>query len=142
MTGPRPIKVGEELPAMDCGEQPARRERGTKAGSEPKRKAGKGGGKAGRRWKLLNAVVDKALPLFKGRAALAAWVVLFRHAKADGIVKASVADLARRAGCGESAMGRALRDLRAVGLVERIKRGTLAGGPSVYRLLMPEGDRP
>jgi predicted transcriptional regulator len=90
----------------------------------------------------LNAVADTALPLLRARTDFAAWLVLFRHAKPDGTATASVADLARRAGCCESAMRRALKRLRVAGLVERLKRGTLAGGPSVWRLLTPEGDRP
>jgi len=89
----------------------------------------------------LNAFIDGELPR-RTRAELAAWLLLYRHAKPDGIVTASVADLARRAGRDESAMRRALKRLREAGLVDRIKRGTLAGGPSVWRLLTPEGGRP
>ena len=143
-TEPRIIPPGEVLPPMDLGERPARRngraEGGT--GSTPKRKPGKRGGAVRRRFALLNAVADIALPRFRARTEFAAWLVIFRHAKPDGTATASVADLARRAGCCESAMRRALKRLQSAGLVERLKRGTLAGGPSVWRLLMPEGDRP
>lgn len=106
------------------------------------RSAGKRGGAVRRRFALLNAVADTALPLLKGRADFAAWLLLYRHAGPDGTVTASVADLARRAGCCESAMRRGLKRLQSAGLVERLKRGTLAGGPSVWRLLTPEGDHP
>jgi hypothetical protein len=111
----------------------------------PDKRARKGGKRAGavkRRFGLLNAVTDSALPQIPTRAALAAWLILFRHAKPDGIVTASVADLARRAGCNVATLKRGLAKLQAAGLLERVKRGTLAGGPSVWRLLTPEGDRP
>lgn len=143
MTDPRIIPPGEVLPPMDLGERPARRNgrRSTEAEPPPKRKPGRGGGTVRRRFALLNAFIDGELPQ-RTRAELAAWLLLYRHAKPDGIVTASVADLARRAGRDESAMRRALRRLREAGLVERLKRGTLAGGPSVWRLLTPEGGRP
>ena len=140
MTDPRIIPPGETLPELNPSETP-RRINGDTA-PPAKRKPSRRGNTVRRRFALLNAVADAALPRFKGRAELAAWLVLFRHAKADGIATASAADLARRAGCSESAMRRALKRLRKAGLVERIKRGTLAGGPSVWRLLAPEGGRP
>ncbi len=107
----------------------------------PKRPAGKRGA-VRRRFGLLNAFLDRSVPLVESRAGLAAWMLLYRHAKPDGIVTAAVSDLARRAGCCESAMRRALKRLQSAGLVERIKRGTLAGGASVWRLLTPEGEQP
>ena len=140
---PRIIPPGEVLPPMDVGERP-KRQSGRVAGdaNKPaKRPPGKRGA-AARRFALLNAVADTALPRFKGRADLAVWLLLFRHAKPDGTATASVADLARQAGCCERTMRRALKRLQAAGLVERIKRGTLAGGPSIWRLLTPNGDRP
>ncbi len=142
MTDPRIIPPGEVLPPMDLGERHARRNgrAPTDAEPKPKRKPGRGGA-VRRRFALLNAFIDGGLPR-RTRAELAAWLLLYRHAKPDGIVTASVADLARRTGCDESTIRRALKRLREAGLVERIKRGTLAGGPSVWRLLTPEGGRP
>lgn len=141
MTDPRIIPPGEVLPPMDLGERPARRNGRAPTDAEPKRKPGRGGGAVRRRFALLNAFIDGGLPR-RTRAELAAWLLLYRHAKPDGIVTASVADLARRTGCDESTMRRALKRLREAGLVERVKRGTLAGGPSVWRLLTPEGGQP
>lgn len=141
MTDPRIIPPGEVLPPMDLGERPARRNGRAPTNADPKRKPGRGGGAVRRRFALLNAFIDGELPR-RTRAELAAWLLLYRHAKPDGIVTASVTDLSRRAGCCESAMRRALKRLRKTGLVERVKRGTLAGGPSVWRLLTPEGGRP
>ncbi len=112
------------------------------ADDKPKRATGKRRGVVRRRFALLNAVADTALPRLKSRTDYAAWLLLYRFAKPDGTATASVADLARRAGCCESAMRRGLKRLQSAGLVERLKRGTLAGGPSVWRLLTPEGDRP
>ena len=140
---PRIIPVGEELPPMEPSDRRARRSgqsTGT-ADGKPKRSAGKSGGAVRRRFGLLNVFLDRAMPALR-RSELAAWLLLYRHAKPDGTVSAGIADLARRAGCCESAMRRALKRLQSAGLVDRIKRGTLAGGPSVWRLLMPEGGRP
>lgn len=141
MIDPRIIPPGEVLPPMDLGERPARRNGRAPTDAEPKRKPGRGGGAVRRRFALLNVFIDAELSRCT-RAELAAWLLLYRHAKPDGIVTASVADLARRAGRDESAMRRALKRLREAGLVERVKRGTLAGGPSVWRLLAPEWVRP
>ncbi|MBI4717164.1 MAG: helix-turn-helix domain-containing protein [Planctomycetes bacterium] len=88
---------------------------------------------------MLNAFIDFALREL-GRAELAAWLILYRHAKPDGIVTASVADLARRAGCTPRTMQTALKRLRSRQLLRRLKRGTLAGGPSIWRLATPEPD--
>ena len=149
-TNPLIIPLGEELPGMpetpaELAAREARRRaaRPTEATSTPpKRKHGKRASAVRRRFAMLNSVVDTALPLFKGRADLAAWLILYRHAKPDGAATASVGDMARRAGCSQSAIKRALERLCRAGLVERIKRGTLAGGPSVWRLLLPPGNRP
>jgi len=140
---PRIIPPGEVLPPMEPGRGPTRGpSRGAEpTGPKPKRKPGRRGNAVRRRFRLLNAFLDRALPHLT-RAAITAWLLLYRHAKPDGTVSASVADLARRAGCCESAMRRALKRLPLAELVERLKRGTLAGGPSVWRLLTPGGGRP
>ena len=137
------IPVGSELPSMDSGEPASRMERRPteNASPKPKRAPGRGGGAVRRRFTLLNEFLDRAMPKCR-RSEIAAWMLLYRHAKADGTVTASVADLARRAGCCESAMRRALKSLHKRRFLERLKRGTLAGGPSVWRLLTPDGDQP
>ena len=138
-TEPRIIPVGHELPSMRPGKRQAYRNgrKAKKATPKQKPSAGKRGGAVRRRFALLNAFIDQALP-HVGRTDLAAWLILYRHAKPDGTVAASVADLARRAGCCDRAMRNGLRRLQAAGLVHRLKRGTLAGGPSVWRLLTPD----
>ncbi len=141
----RIIPVGGEFPPMEP--RPPRRAEADagdngRAAARPKRpKRSRSNARAGavrQRFALLNAFLDLALPHLT-RAEAAAWLLLYRHAKPDGIATASVADLARRTGCDESAIRRALKRLRENGLVERIKRGSLAGGPSVWRLTTPKG---
>lgn len=135
---PRILPGCSVLPPMESpGERPACRDGRALADAGPssRRRAVR------RRFSLLNAFVDGELRRCT-RSEIAAWLLLYRHARPDGIVTASVADLAFRAGCDESAMRRALKRLRRSGLVERIKRGTLVGGPSIWRLVMPEGGRP
>jgi DNA-binding transcriptional ArsR family regulator len=93
-------------------------------------------GVVARRFGMLNRFVDLALPKL-GEVDTAVWICLFRHAPGDGTVTMSAGDLGRRCGYGEQAVRRALTRLRAGGLIDRLKRGSLTGGPSVYRLLSP-----
>lgn len=141
-TDGRIIPLGEELPPMTPHVPRAPRNGRATGGTEakPKRSAGHRAGAIRRRFALLNALIDLALPKLK-RTEVAAWLLLYRHAKPDGTVTASVADLARRAGSSERMMRYALERMERRGLLLRIKRGTLAGGPSVWRLLTPEPDK-
>lgn len=143
-TNPLVIPLGEELPGMpetpaELAAREARRAaHPPEADKPPKRKPGKRASAVRQRFGLLNAMLDRALPRLT-RTELAAWLLLYRHAKPDGTVTASVGDLARRAGCCVRSMRYALKRLHAAGLVRRLKRGTLAGGPSVWRLMPPDG---
>lgn len=138
MTNSRIIPPGEVLPPMDQSERPARRNgrAPTDAEPKPKRKPGRGGGGIRKRFQLLNAFVDAALARL-GSVDVAVWLVLYRHGQRDGTATAAVSDLKRRTGYQDAAVRRALRRLRDRGLIDRLKRGTLAGGPSVYRLREP-----
>lgn len=140
MTDPRIIPPGEVLPPMDLGERPARTQRrnSTDAKPKPKRKPSRGGGAVRRRFALLNGFVDLELAKL-GPVDVAVWLVLYRHGQRDGATTAAVSDLSRRTGYCEAAVRRAIRRLRRCRLIDRVKRGTLAGGPSVYRLLLPTG---
>lgn len=134
---PPVLAVGAELPSMDAGH--AVRRTVDRQTHPRKRKPKRSGGSAvKRRFALLNWFADEGMRALRRRSEIGAWLGLYRHAKPDGTVSASVADLARRAGCSDRAMGDALRRLRQLGYVERIKRGTLAGGPSVWRLGIPD----
>lgn len=140
--GPRVIPVGAEpaplLTPAEAAEREARHASrgGGKTAKEPKQPRQGRGSAVRRRFALLNAFIDSALPNLE-RSAVAVWLLLYRHAKPDGTVSASVADLARRAGASDRQVQRALARLQAVGMLCRLKRGTLAGGPSVYRLVQP-----
>jgi len=138
MTDPRIIPPGEVLPPMDLGERPARRNGRTTTDAEPNPKRKPRPGLVRRRFALLNAFVDCELARL-GPADVAVWLVLYRHGQRDGTATAAVSDLARRTRYCNAAVRLALRRLRGWGLIERVKRGTLAGGPSIYRLLMPSG---
>lgn len=138
MTDPRIIPPGEVLPPMDPGERPARRNGRAPTDAEPKRKPGRGGGAVRRRFVLFNGFVDCELARL-GPVDVAVWLVLYRHGQRDGATTAAVSDLSRRTGYCEAAVRRAIRRLRRCRLIDRVKRGTLAGGPSVYRLLLPTG---
>lgn len=141
---PRIIPVGAELPPLlTVAEQAQRNARQPSRSSESRRNAiGLTARRAAvrQRFALLNLMLDVSLPHL-GRIDLAAWMLLYRHAKPDGTVTASMADLARRAGCCDRAMRRALKRLHELRLLDRLKRGTLAGGPSVWRLRSADGDR-
>lgn len=141
MTDPRIIPPGEVLPPKDLDERPARRNRCAPTDAEPKRKPGRRGGAVQRRFALFNAFVDLALARL-GPVDVAVWLVLYRHGWRDGTVTVAVSDLERRTGYRDVAVRRALRRLREHGLIKRIKRGTLAGGPSVYRLNPPGSTEP
>lgn len=144
MSEPRVIPPGETLPPMQEPGEPrhsAEMNGRPTAACKAKSRSRASKGAVKRRFALLNAFLDQAAAKLT-RSELAAWLLLYRHAKADGIASASVADLARRAGCSERTMQSALGKLQCANLVERIKRGSLAGGPSVWRLLTPEGERP
>lgn len=136
MIDPRIIPPGEVLPPMDLGERPARRNGRAPTDTEPKRKPGRGGSAVRRRFALLNTFVDVALARL-GPVDVAVWLVLYRHGQRDGTATAAVSDLERRTGYRQAAVRLALRRLQDCGLIERVRRGTLAGGPSVYRLIRP-----
>ncbi len=91
-----------------------------------------------RRFRLLNNFVDGPLSQL-GPVDAVVWLVLYRHGRRDGTTTAAVSDLARRTGRCEAAVRRSLRRLIAAGLLRRVKRGSLLGGPSVYELLDPNG---
>ncbi|NOT01126.1 MAG: hypothetical protein HOP29_10910 [Phycisphaerales bacterium] len=140
--GGRVIAVGDELPAMEPAGAAMVRGNGRGSGGADAKRSGRPGGRGEavrRRFGLLNAFIDLGMPHLP-RSALAAWLALYRHAKPDGTVTASVGDLARRCGCSCRAMQDALGRLQASGCVERLKRGSLAGGPSVWRLLTPDAE--
>jgi DNA-binding IscR family transcriptional regulator len=81
---------------------------------------------------MLNTFVDDTMADLT-RAEMAVWLVLFRDVR-DGTATVSQDDLARRAGVNARNIRRALARLRAVGLVELVRRGGLSQGASCYRV--------
>jgi predicted transcriptional regulator len=124
---PRIIPVGGELPPL---EPPAERLRKPMPGkaSKPKEKTGKRS--AGERFRLLNNFVDFTLAELT-RAEIAVWMILYRDTR-DGTAQTAYDDLARRAGCNRRNVGRAVRRLEQLGLLQVAHQGGLRRGPSRY----------
>jgi DNA-binding MarR family transcriptional regulator len=83
------------------------------------------------RFEMLNAFVDAGMADLS-RAELAVWLILYRDAKRDGTARASLADLARRAGIDRRSVIRALKRLRDRRMLQVLHRGGLNRGPSSY----------
>jgi hypothetical protein len=131
----RIIPMGAEPPSMDPPRQPPT----PKAPDRPVAKRGRPRrkGDLARRFGLYNAVVDYAIRDMH-RSELVVFLILWRHAKADGTVSASIADLARRGGCSRRTIQNEIKRLITKRLLGRIKRGTLEGGPTHWRLVKPD----
>ncbi len=107
------------------------------------RKAAQGRKRAqasGKRWRMLNAFIDA------GGADLRpndwrVWLVLFRDAKGD-TARTSQKYVARRLGVDRKTVGRAVKRLQAVGLLDVLHRGGFRRGPSTYRLRPMPADPP
>jgi len=123
---PRILAVGEEPPPMNPAPAPERR---PAAGDRGKAK-GKSG--TGERFKVINTFADFTLAQL-GRAEIAVWLLLWRDTR-DGTARTAYDDLARRAGCDRRSIGRAIRRLEKLGLVQVVHRGGFGRGPSRYRV--------
>ena len=66
------------------------------------------------------------------RAELAVWLILYRDTKPGGTARASLADIARRAGIDRQTASRAVGKLERRSVLRVIRRGGLNGGPSTY----------
>ena len=87
------------------------------------------------RFAVLNAFVDFGLAdADLTGAETKVWLILFRDTKAEGTARAGQADIARRAGLSVRGVKLALRNLKAKGMVDVVRRGHLNAGPSVYRV--------
>jgi hypothetical protein len=93
------------------------------------------GGDRGRpnRFRVLNDFVDGSMRDV-GDAAAKAWFVLYRDTKPDGLARTGQSDMATRMGCSVSTVKRAVRALRARGLVTLVRKGAPGVGPNVYRV--------
>jgi DNA-binding MarR family transcriptional regulator len=85
------------------------------------------------RFELLNAFVDGGMADLS-RAELAVWLILYRDTKPDGTARASLGDLARRAGINRQTASRAVGSLTRRKMLQVTRRGGLNRGPSSYRI--------
>jgi hypothetical protein len=118
---PRILAVGEELPPLNAGER-----------RPPKPSKAKGPTRAGR-FQTINAFLDVTMAgLIPSERA--AWLILWRDTKRDGLARTSQADLARRAGITDRQIRKALAGLQRKGLLTIVHRGGLRRGSTVYRV--------
>ena len=68
-------------------------------------------------------------------AAAKVWIVLWRDTKTNGLAKTAISDLARRMGCSPTTAKRAVRELKAAGLIVVTVVGGLGRGANVYRVV-------
>ncbi len=94
------------------------------AETRPPKNAAKPGIKdtARRRWTLLNGFVDSGMAVLKP-SDVAVWTVLFRLARADGFVFASLKKLSELTGMDRRTVQRALGNLKVAGHIVTIQRG-------------------
>jgi DNA-binding transcriptional ArsR family regulator len=97
---------------------------GRRARKQPPESAG--------RFATINAFVDGTMARLP-RAAALIWLALWRDER-RGLSRTGLTDLARRVGCDHRTARRAVATLEKQGLVERVRRGRLGSGPSVYRV--------
>ena len=96
-------------------------------------------GKAGERFRVLNAFIDFTLSdLDRGEAVV--WLILFRDTR-DGVATTSQKSIARRAGISDRAVRKALGRLNDKGLVKIVRRGRIGAGASTYRIRALPPDR-
>ncbi len=74
------------------------------------------------RWRVLNTFTDTALSQ-AGAAAGAVWLVLFRFARSDGTVYASLSVLQEKTGLARKTIQRAVARLVELGEVKMLQRG-------------------
>jgi hypothetical protein len=85
------------------------------------------------RFEVLNAFVDSGMADLS-RSELALWLVLFRDTKQNGTARASLGDIARRAGIDRQTASRAIGKLTGRKMLQVPRRGGLNQGPSEYRV--------
>lgn len=110
------------LPPLEPGPAPQ---------NKPPAKAGKPK-KTAERYGTINAFVDFDLANLT-RNEIAVWLVLWRDTK-NGTARTAQSDIARRAGIVRRTVVRVLSTLEAKGLLQRVHRGGLNRGMSVYRV--------
>lgn len=84
------------------------------------------------RWQTLNTVVDGMIRELS-EAELRVWLILFREVR-DGLARAGMTDIARRAGMSRRGVVKAVKGLKKRGMLEVTMRGTVNGNPNTYRV--------
>ena len=87
-----------------------------------------------RRWSVLNHFVDRSLRHLAPTCGLV-WLVMFRHARSDGMVRISQGLIAQSTGLNVRTIRRILLELESAGHVSRIKHGGKGKGCSTYALI-------
>ena len=86
------------------------------------------------RFQVFNAFVDEGMASLTPHET-AVWLVLFRDSKPpDGLARAAVEDIARRAGIGRRTVLRSLKQLESLRMLQVTRRGGLNQGVSSYRV--------
>lgn len=86
---------------------------------------------AHRRWTMLNGFVDEAVPHAE-MSDVVLWLLMFRHARADGIVALSRSRLEAATRLNRKTITAALARLVSAGWLQRMRRGGPSGGMAVY----------
>lgn len=104
------------------------------ATSSTAKAAGRG---KGDRWAAYNGFVDHTLRELS-EAELRVWLILFRDVR-DGLARAGMTDIARRAGLSRRGVIKAVAGLKHLRLIEVVVRGSVNGSTNAYRV---HGTRP
>ncbi|RLS43671.1 MAG: transcriptional regulator [Planctomycetota bacterium] len=125
------LPPGTVLPPLD-GVEVSAPPAGQAATPRGSRRTGKTPPESSGRFATINSFVDGTMARLP-RAAALIWLALWRDER-RGLSRTGLTDLARRAGCEHRTARRAVATLEKQGLVEKVRRGRLGSGPSVYRV--------
>jgi hypothetical protein len=90
------------------------------------------GHRKGDRWAVYNGFVDHTLRELS-EAELRVWLILFRDVR-DGLARAGMTDIARRAGLSRRGVVKAVAGLKHRRLIEVAVRGSVNGSTNAYRV--------
>jgi len=133
MTPSKVLPPGAVLPPLETGDaaEPAPTRSAARKGG---RRSRRGSRRHAERWRLVNRFLDDDAGSMS-RGAVLVWLALWRDTKADGMACASIGNLAGRIRGSRNTVCRALSSLESRGLVEVVRRGSVNGGATVYRVL-------
>lgn len=129
--------VPAERPSPDEPRSDPARPTNSKHSTKPVRASFRKGhqiAKSAQRFYTINDFVDVSMRGLTGAAAKV-WIVLWRDTKTNGLAKTAISDLARRMGCSPTTAKRAVRELKAAGLIVVTVVGGLGRGANVYQVV-------